>query len=110
VTGYSAYGAALELLREATDVVLEAEDLYIGAPRRINDHKYVAIDPKVYRKLAQARAELLVMRARIMLRAGERGIAEDHCLSAIGLLEVACGDCHPETLVARAFLEQAVRV
>jgi hypothetical protein len=110
VTGYSAYGAALELLREATEVVLEAEDLYIGAPRRINDLKYVAIDPKVYRKLAQARAELLVMRARIMLRAGERGIAEDHCLSAIGLLEVACGDCHPETLVARAFLEQAVRV
>ncbi|EER97463.1 hypothetical protein BDA96_02G375200 [Sorghum bicolor] len=110
VTGYSAYGAALELLREATDVVLEAEDLYIGAPRLVNDRKYVAIDPKVYTKLAQARAELLVMRARIMLRAGERGIAEDYCLSAIGLLEVACGDCHPETLVVRAFLEQAVRV
>ncbi|XP_066396477.1 uncharacterized protein [Miscanthus floridulus] len=110
MTGYSAYGAALELLQEATDVVLEAEDLYIGAPRRINDLRYVAIDPKVYRKLAQARAELLVMRARIMLRAGECGIAEDHCLSAIGLLEVACGDCHPETLVVKAFLEQAVRV
>jgi hypothetical protein len=110
VAGYSTYGAALELLREATDVVLEAEDLYIGAPRRINDCRYVEIDPEVYKKLARARAELLVMRARIMLRAGERGVAEDHCLSAIGLLEVACGDCHPETLVARAFLEQTVRV
>ncbi|XP_066361415.1 uncharacterized protein [Miscanthus floridulus] len=107
VTGYSAYGAALELLREAIDVVLQAEDLYIDAPRRINDRKYVAIDPKVYRELAQARAELLVMQTRIMLRDGERAIAEDHCLSAIGLLEVACGDCHPKTLVAMAFLEQA---
>ncbi|XP_066342279.1 uncharacterized protein [Miscanthus floridulus] len=75
VTGYSAHGAALELLREATDVVLQAEDLYIGVPRRINDRKYVAIDQKVYRELVQARAELLVMRARIMLRARERAIA-----------------------------------
>ncbi|KAJ1275926.1 hypothetical protein BS78_05G173700 [Paspalum vaginatum] len=110
VAGYSAYSAALELLREATDGVLQAEDRYIGSPRRSNGSSYVELDPKVYQNLARARAELLVTRARMMVRAGERDIAEDHCLSAISILEVVSGDCHPDTLAVRAFLEEAVRV
>ncbi|RCV38670.1 hypothetical protein SETIT_8G161300v2 [Setaria italica] len=111
VAGYSAYGAALELLREATDGVLEAEERYIApSSRRSNGNTYMELDPKVYRELARVRAELLVMRARVMMRAGERDIAEDHCVSAISILEVVRGDWHPDTLAVRAFLEQDVVV
>jgi hypothetical protein len=111
VAGYSAYASALELLREATDGVLEAEERYIApSSRRSNGNTYMELDPKVYRELARVRAELLVMRARVMIRAGERDIAEDHCVSAISILEVVRGDWHPDTLAVRAFLEQEVAV
>ncbi|CAO2144519.1 unnamed protein product [Urochloa humidicola] len=111
VAGYSAYAAALELLREATDGVFEAEEKYVGGqqPRQSN-RAYAEIEPKVYRELARVRAELLVMRARVMMRAGERDVAEDHCRSAISILEVVRGDMHPDTLAVRAFLEQDVIV
>ncbi|RLM58311.1 uncharacterized protein C2845_PM18G09990 [Panicum miliaceum] len=111
LAGYSACGAALELLREATDGVFEAEEKYVGAPRRSsNGGAYVELDPKVYRELARARAELLVARARVMMRAGERAVAKDNCQSAINILEVVSGDWHPATLAVRAFLEQDVLV
>ncbi|CAL4983889.1 unnamed protein product [Urochloa decumbens] len=116
VAGYSGYAAALELLREATDGVSEAEERYIGQQSRRSSNGggscayAVEIDPKVYRELARVRAELLVMRARIMMRAGERDVAEDHCRSAIGILEVVRGDWHPDTMAVRVFLEQDVIV
>nr|CAB3490111.1 unnamed protein product [Digitaria exilis] len=113
VVGHSAYGAALEILREATDAVFAAEERYTttddgGSSRR---RRGVAgdggghverLDPKVYRELARARAELLVMRARVMMRAGERDIAEDHCVSAVSILEVVNGDWHPDTVAILA--------
>ncbi|CAL4992359.1 unnamed protein product [Urochloa decumbens] len=116
VAGYSAYAAALELLREATDGVFEAEERYIGQQSRRSSGcgggcgYGVEVDPRVYRELARVRAELLVMRARVMLRAGEHDVAEDHCRSAIGILEVVRGDWHPDTMAVRAFLEQDVIV
>ncbi|CAO2149353.1 unnamed protein product [Urochloa humidicola] len=111
VGGYSAYAAALELLREATDSMFEAEEKYVGGQSsRRSNRAYVDIEPKVYRELARVRAELLVMRARVMMRAGERDVAEDHCRSAIGILEVVRGDLHPDTIAVRAFLEQDVIV
>jgi len=112
LAGYSACAAALELLREATDGVFEAEEKYVGTPRRSGNGSsaYVELDPKVYRELARSRADLLVARARVMVRAGERAVAEDHCQSAINIMEVVCGDWHPATLAVRAFLEQDVLV
>ncbi|XP_062198323.1 uncharacterized protein LOC133901045 [Phragmites australis] len=114
VAAYSAYSAALELLREATDGVRVAEDQYIAAPRRGggsgSSSSNMELDPRVYQEVARARAELLKTRARMMVRAGEHAIAKDHCLTAIGILEVVCGGAHPETQAVRAFLEQAVRV
>ncbi|KAL6838222.1 hypothetical protein ACP4OV_031954 [Aristida adscensionis] len=112
VAAYSAYGPALELLREATDAVREAEDRYVSAGHRRGgggSSGGVEPEPKVYQGLARGRAELLRARARMMLRAGERAIAEDHCLAAINILEVVCGDAHPETQAVRAFLEHNVR-
>ncbi|GJN04549.1 hypothetical protein PR202_ga22108 [Eleusine coracana subsp. coracana] len=109
VAACSAYAAALELLREATDTVRRAEDRYGVAPppprdRRDDDD----LDPRAYEELARARAELLGARAGMMVRAGEYGIARDHCLTAIDILEVVCGDAHPETQKVRDYLEQAV--
>ncbi|TVU24972.1 hypothetical protein EJB05_27444, partial [Eragrostis curvula] len=115
VAAYSAYSAALELLREATDAVRKVEDMYApSSPRRggtgsRNTSSSVHLDPSAYEDVARARAELLMARARIMARAGETGIAEDHCVAAIDILEVVSGDAHPDTQAARAFLEQAVR-
>ena len=43
------YDAALELLREATGVVLEAKDMFSGMPRQIKATKYLELDPKVVR-------------------------------------------------------------
>ncbi|OEL31945.1 hypothetical protein BAE44_0007036 [Dichanthelium oligosanthes] len=110
VVGYSACSAALELLREATDGVHEAEDRYIKRHPPRSNGAYMELDAKVYQELARTRAELLVMRARVMVRSGDLDIAEDHCHSAINILEVVAGDCHPETLAVRAFLEQDVLV
>ncbi|KAL6654040.1 hypothetical protein ACP70R_007505 [Stipagrostis hirtigluma subsp. patula] len=112
VAAYSSYSAALELLREATDAVRHAEDRYVSAagPRRGGGAGGGAdVDPRVYQEIARARAEVLRTRAGMMLRAGEGGIAEDHCLAAISILEVVCGDAHPETQAVRAFLEHNVR-
>nr|CAB3491840.1 unnamed protein product [Digitaria exilis] len=114
VVGHSAYGAALEILREATDAVFAAEERYTttddggssrwrrGVAGGGGGGHVERLDPKVYRELARARAELLVMRARVMMRAGERDIAEDHCVSAVSILEVVNGDWHPDTVAILA--------
>lgn len=109
----SAYAAALELLREATAAVRAAEDRYSVSPRRRGTAAGSRTggadwDPRDYEELARARAELLKARARMMVRAGQYAIAEDHCFTAIDILEVVCGKAHPETQAVRDYMEQAV--
>ncbi|KAK3118920.1 hypothetical protein QOZ80_9BG0710590 [Eleusine coracana subsp. coracana] len=108
VAACSAYAAALELLREATDAVRRAEDRYGGGGGGRGDGDEDDLDPRAYEELARARAELLGARAGMMVRAGEYGIARDHCLTAIDILEVVCGDAHPETQKVRDYLERVV--
>jgi hypothetical protein len=104
---HSTYAAAIALLREATDAVRRVEDQYGLSPRRSAGG--CDLDPRAFQDLAQARASLLMARARMMVRGGEYGIAEDHCLTALNIFGVVCGAAHQETGAARAFLEQAVR-
>jgi hypothetical protein len=106
-TSHSAYAAAIALLREATDAVRCAEDQYGLSPR--GSAGGCDLDPRAFQDLAQAQAALLIARARMMVSGGEYGIAEDHCLTALNILEVVCGKAHQETWAVKAFLEQAVR-
>lgn len=54
--------------------------MYSGAPRRINDGKYMEMDPKVYIH-ELGRAQILVARATMVVRAGDHGA----CLLVIGI-------------------------
>ncbi|KAG8090032.1 hypothetical protein GUJ93_ZPchr0011g28540 [Zizania palustris] len=104
---YSSYGAVLDLLAEATDAVRAEEERYVAAPSRRSGGD---LDPIVYHEIVRSRAELLKLRAKLMLRGGEYALAENHCMTAIGILEVVSGEDGPETDAANEILDQILKV
>ncbi|XP_040384570.1 uncharacterized protein LOC121055708 [Oryza brachyantha] len=103
VTAYSSYAAVTDLLVEAADAVRAEEERFVASGS-------VNLDPPLYHELALSRAELMKMRAKLMLRGGEFTLAENHILTAITILDVVSGDDHPETLAARATLDHILQV
>ncbi|KAF0896688.1 hypothetical protein E2562_027033 [Oryza meyeriana var. granulata] len=103
VAAYSSYAAIMDLLVEATDAVRAEENRFVASGG-------LDQNASVYHELARSRAELMKMRAKLMLRGGEFTLAEDHSLAAICILEVVSGDDHPETQAARAALDHILQV
>ncbi|XP_052135731.1 uncharacterized protein LOC127754290 [Oryza glaberrima] len=103
VVAHSAYAAVTDLLVESSNVVRGEESRYVASGG-------LDENPALYHELAHSRAQLLKLRAKLMLRGGEFTLAEDHSLAVIHILEVVAGDDDPETEEARAALDRVLQV
>ncbi|EEC68403.1 hypothetical protein OsI_36566 [Oryza sativa Indica Group] len=102
VAAHSAYAAVTDLLVESSNVVRGEESRYVASGG-------LEENPALYHELAHSRAQLLKLRAKLMLRGGEFTLAEDHSLAVIHILEVVAGDDDPETEEARAALDRVLQ-
>uniref|UniRef100_A0A0E0MGJ6 Plant disease resistance WDH domain-containing protein n=1 Tax=Oryza punctata TaxID=4537 RepID=A0A0E0MGJ6_ORYPU len=103
VAAHSSYAAVTDLLVESSDAIRGEESRYV-ARGGLDEN------PSLYHELAHSRAQLMKMRAKLMLRGGEFTLAEDHSLAVIHILEVVAGDDDPETEEARAALDRVLQV
>ncbi|XP_073133033.1 uncharacterized protein [Henckelia pumila] len=115
---FSRCSAALELLRLCTDA-LEATDHTFSTPVENWLDKSLCwkpvqtnaqLNPLLWQELALARATVLEVRAKLMVRGGQLDIGDDLIRKAIFIRTSISGENHPETISARETLSKLTRL
>lgn len=115
---FSRCNAALELLRLCTDA-LEATDQELVTPvdkwldkslcwKPIQTN--AQLNPCLWQDLALARATVLEIRAKLMVRGGKFDIGDDLIRKAVFIRTSICGEDHPDTISARDTLTKLTRL
>lgn len=115
---FSRCNAALELLRLCTDA-LEATDQELVTPvdkwldkslcwKPIQTN--AQLNPCLWQDLALARATVLEVRAKLMVRGGKFDIGDDLIRKAVFIRTSICGEDHPDTISARDTLTKLTRL
>lgn len=115
---FSRCSVALELLRLCTDA-LEATDQVLVTPVDKWLDKAVCWkpiqtnaqqNPSLWQDLALARASVLEVRAKLMVRGGQFDIGDDLIRKAVSIRTSICGEDHPDTVSARDTLTKLTRL
>ncbi|XP_051137079.1 uncharacterized protein LOC127255547 [Andrographis paniculata] len=115
---FSRCSAAMELLRLCTDA-LEATDQAFVTPvdkwldkslcwRPIQTN--AQLNPSLWQDLALARATVLEVRAKLMVRGGQFDVADDLIRKAVFIRSSICGEDHPDTVSAQETLAKLTRL
>ncbi|XP_042039238.1 uncharacterized protein LOC121784992 [Salvia splendens] len=115
---FSRCNAAMELLRLCTDA-LEATDQELVTPvdkwldkslcwKPIQTN--AQLNPCLWQDLALARATVLEVRAKLMVRGGKFDIGDDLIRKAVYIRTSICGEDHPDTISARDTLTKLTRI
>ncbi|XP_019059376.1 PREDICTED: uncharacterized protein LOC104814630 [Tarenaya hassleriana] len=115
---FSRCSAALELLRVCTNALEAADQTLVMPVEKWLDkslcwrpvHTNAQLNPALWQELALARATVLETRAKLMLRGGQFGIADDLIRKAIFIRTSISGEDHPLTVSARETLSKLTRL
>ncbi|KAL2547553.1 Disease resistance protein (TIR-NBS class) [Forsythia ovata] len=115
---FSRCSAALELLRLCTDTLEAADQAFVTPVEKWLDKSLcwkpiqtsAQLNPYLWQDLALARATVLEVRAKLMLRGGQFDIGDDLIRKAIFIRTSICGENHPETISARETLSKLTRL
>ncbi|XP_068651124.1 uncharacterized protein [Aristolochia californica] len=106
-TNFSRYKAALTLLRLCTEALEDVRGSFVSSLQRGQELSLCALcsfmsssnlKPEQYEELELLKATLLELRAKLMMRGGEYGIAKELCEMAISIRSVLCGTMHPDAI------------
>ncbi|XP_074317713.1 uncharacterized protein LOC141653766 [Silene latifolia] len=115
---YSRCNAALELLRLCTNALEAADQAFVTPVDKWLDkslcwrpvHTNAQLNPSLWQDMALARATVLETRAKLMLRGGQFGVADDLIRKTIFIRTSICGEKHPDTLAAKETLAKITRL
>ncbi|KAJ0263435.1 Disease resistance protein [Hirschfeldia incana] len=115
---FSRCGAAVELLRVCTNALEAADQTLVKPVEKWLDKSLcwrsvqtsAQLNPNLWEELALARATVLETRAKLMLRGGQFGVADDLIRKAIFIRTSISGEDHPGTVSARETLSKLTRL
>ncbi|CAA0812160.1 Disease resistance protein (TIR-NBS class [Striga hermonthica] len=116
---YTRCRAAVELLRLCTDALEATDQAFVTPVDRWLDKSVACwrpmrtgaqLNPCLWRDLALARASVLEVRAKLMVRGGQFDVGDDLIRKAVFIRTSICGEDHPETVAARETLGKLTRI
>ncbi|CAE6180951.1 unnamed protein product [Arabidopsis arenosa] len=115
---FSRCTAAVELLRVCTNALEAADQTLVTPVEKWLDKSLcwrpvqtsAQLNPILWEELALARATVLETRAKLMLRGGQFGLADDLIRKAIFIRTSISGEDHPGTVSARETLSKLTRL
>ncbi|KAI3453729.1 hypothetical protein Pfo_010392 [Paulownia fortunei] len=115
---FSRCSAALDLLRLCTDALEAADQAFVTPVEKWLDKSLcwkpiqtnAQLNPCLWQELALARAAVLEVRAKLMVRGGQFDIGDDLIRKAIFIRTSICGDDHPDTISAQETLTKLTRL
>ncbi|CAH8352116.1 unnamed protein product [Eruca vesicaria subsp. sativa] len=115
---FSRCGAAVELLRVCTNALESADQTLVKPVEKWLDKSLcwrsvrtnAQLNPVLWEELALARATVLETRAKLTLRGGQFGVADDLIRKAIFIRTSISGEAHPGTVSARETLSKLTRL
>ncbi|CAA7037443.1 unnamed protein product [Microthlaspi erraticum] len=115
---FSRCSAAVELLRVCTNALEAADQTLVTPVEKWLDKSLcwrpvqtsAQLNPVLWEELALARATVLETRAKLMLRGGQFGLADDLIRKAIFIRTSISGEDHPGTVSARETLSKLTRL
>ncbi|CAN8325688.1 unnamed protein product [Cochlearia groenlandica] len=115
---FSRCSAAVELLRVCTNALEAADQTLVTPVEKWLDKSLcwrpvqtsAQLNPILWEELALARATVLETRAKLMLRGGQFGLADDLIRKAIFIRTSISGEDHPVTVSARETLSKLTRL
>ncbi|KAF3533653.1 hypothetical protein DY000_02037994 [Brassica cretica] len=115
---FSRCSAAVELLRVCTDALEAADQTLVTPVEKWLDKSLcwrpvqtsAQLNPVLWEELALTRATVLETRAKLMLRGGQFGVADDLIRKAIFIRTSISGEDHPATVSARETLSKLTRL
>ncbi|KAK4771414.1 hypothetical protein SAY87_031946 [Trapa incisa] len=118
-TTFSRCEPAMELLRRCTDVLEAADQAFVTPVEKWLDKSFCCmgpvqtgaqLNPCLWQELALLRANVLELRAKLMLRGAQFDIADDLIRKALFIRSSICGDDHKLTVSARETLSKITRL
>ncbi|RAL51055.1 hypothetical protein DM860_005411 [Cuscuta australis] len=105
---FSRCSAALELLRRCTDALEAADQAFVTPVEKWLDKSLcwrpiqtnAQLNPCLWQELALARASVLEIRAKLMMKGGQFDVGDDLIRKAIFIRTSICGEDHPDTRVS----------
>ncbi|XP_051119018.1 uncharacterized protein LOC127243173 [Andrographis paniculata] len=115
---FSRCRAATELLRLCTEALEAADEALVVPVEKWLDKSLcwrpvetgAQLNPCLWQDLAVARATVLEVRAKLMMRGGAYDAADDLIRTAIFIRTSVCGEDHPDTAVSRETLAKVTRL
>ncbi|KAL0834734.1 hypothetical protein Bca101_086623 [Brassica carinata] len=115
---FSRCSAAVELLRVCTNALEAADQTLVTPVEKWLDKSLcwrpvqtsAQLNPVLWEELALTRATVLETRAKLMLRGGQFGVADDLIRKAIFIRTSISGEDHPATVSARETLSKLTRL
>ncbi|XP_073143008.1 uncharacterized protein [Henckelia pumila] len=115
---FSRCSAALELLRLCTDALEAADQEFVTPVENWLDKSFcwkpvqtnAQLNPCIWQELALARATVLEVRAKLMVRGGQFDVGDDLIRKAVFIRTSICGENHPDTISARETLSKLTRL
>ncbi|KAK6130017.1 hypothetical protein DH2020_036239 [Rehmannia glutinosa] len=115
---FSRCNAALEVLRLCTDALESADQAFVTPVEKWLDRSIcwkpvqtnAQLNPCLWQELALARATVLEVRAKLMVRGGQFDIGDDLIRKAIFVRSSICGEDHPDTVSAQQTLSKITRL
>ncbi|KAL6556403.1 hypothetical protein OROGR_005691 [Orobanche gracilis] len=115
---FSRCSAAMELLRLCTDALEATDQAFVTPVDRWLDKSLcwrpiqtnAQLNPCLWQDLALARASVLEVRAKLMVRGGQFDIGDDLIRKAVFIRTSICGEDHPDTISARETLTKLTRL
>ncbi|GFP88901.1 hypothetical protein PHJA_001033800 [Phtheirospermum japonicum] len=110
--------AAMEVLRLCTDALEATDQAFVTPVDRWFDKSLcwrpiqtnAQLNPCLWQDLALARASVLEVRAKLMVRGGQFDIGDDLIRKAVFIRTSICGEDHPDTVSARETLSKLTRL
>ncbi|CAK9156611.1 unnamed protein product [Ilex paraguariensis] len=115
---FSRCSAALEMLRLCTNALEAADQAFVAPVEKWLDKSVcwkpiqtnAQLNPCLWQELALSRANVLEIRAKLMVRGAQFDIADDLIRKAIFIRTSICGEDHPDTIAARETLSKFTRL
>ncbi|KAG8374987.1 hypothetical protein BUALT_Bualt10G0052700 [Buddleja alternifolia] len=115
---FSRCSAAMELLRLCTDALEATDQAFVTPVDKWLDKSLcwkpiqtsAQLNPCLWQELALARATVLEVRAKLMVRGGQFDIGDDLIRKAIFIRTSICGEDHSDTVSARETLSKITRL
>ncbi|XP_068636260.1 uncharacterized protein [Aristolochia californica] len=118
-TDFSRYKAALILLRLCTEALEDVRGSFVSSLERGQELSLCSLcsflsssnfNTEQYEELELLKTTLLELRAKLMMRGGEYGIAKELCEMAISIRSVLCGTMHPDTISLQEIKAKLVNI